>query len=146
MFPILIRSFCKEFRIQHGRGLSLILVFVILPFWFERVFFFWSTRHLVSDFGHLELIILLWSWPVFNCFGFGSFQYLYPFLGLISTQLFEFLLRVSVIVFRFVLFSSSQWSIALGFVLVPFWLLIYCIILLGSCSGVFGLLYCFGFV
>ena len=109
-------------------------------------FFFGSTRHLVSDFGHLELIILLWSWPVFNCFGFGSFQYLYPFLGLISTQLFEFLLRVSVIVFRFVLFSSSQWSIALGFVLVPFWLLIYCIILLGSCSGVFGLLYCFGFV
>jgi len=38
MFPILIRSFYKEFRIQHGRGLSLILVFVIFPFLFERVF------------------------------------------------------------------------------------------------------------
>jgi hypothetical protein len=39
MFPILIRSFYKEFRIQHGRGLSFILVFVIFPFWFERVFY-----------------------------------------------------------------------------------------------------------
>ena len=139
MFPILFRSFYQEFWFNMT-GTQFYLVFVMFPFWCNRVFF-WSTStscfvlrisgtyDFRFDLDQFSIVLVLAHFsidPVFVLVTVSGFCHilhlvsvwsLYPYLGLYSTQLFEFLLWV------LLLFSASFYYLRLNdrLLLVLFW-------------------------